>query len=285
MKRLLTLEYLKNISYKPFKIFSGLYFLILIALLFVGLVDIQLTENFTINLKEQGIYDFPAIWNFTTYIVALLKIFLGLIIIFSITQEFSNRMFKQNTIDGLSRKEFIASKLLTISCFTLISTFLVFIITLALGLTYSESTASDLIYSEIFFVGNYFVKLFTFFSFLMFLSILLRKSIFVFLALFVWWIAEAIIGGLESFVRMIGTENSTPAEQMEFAQNNFFFSSILPLESMSALIPNPIIRLKLAEMMNMKYEFFYPWENLIACFVYIILFVFGSYWILKKRDW
>lgn len=108
----------------------------------------------------------------------------SLIIVFSICQEFTNRMFKQNTIDGLSREEFIGSKLLTIFIFTFISTLIVFGITLAIGLSYSESTQSDLIFKEIFFIGHYFLKLFTFFSFLMFLSILLRKSIFVLLASF-----------------------------------------------------------------------------------------------------
>ncbi len=114
MNRLLKIEWLKNYNYRPFKVFTVLYFSILIVLLFVGLVDFDLFGN-KINLKEQGIYNFPEIWNFTTYIVGLLKIFLGCIIIFSICQEFSNKMFKQNIIDGFSRKEFIISKLLTIT--------------------------------------------------------------------------------------------------------------------------------------------------------------------------
>ena len=101
-------------------------------------------------------------------------------------------MFKQNTIDGLSREEFIGSKLLTIFIFTFISTLIVLVLP-AIGLSYSESTQSELIFKEIFFIGHYFLKLFTFFSFLMFLSILLRKSIFVLLAAFMWWIAEAIL--------------------------------------------------------------------------------------------
>ena len=282
MKRLLTLEYYKNLNYKPFQIFSALYFVVLIALLFIGLVDIRITDNFNINLKDQGIYNFPEIWNFTTWIVALLKIFLGLIIVFSICQEFTNRMFKQNTIDGLSRKEFVTSKLLTIFVFTLLSTLLVFVITLSIGYAYSKSTASDLVFQEMFFVINYFIKLFTFFSFLMFLSILLRKSIFVFLFFFVYWIVESIAGTVEALTRMRGLN---PEQKMEMAQNSFFFSKIFPLESMSALIPNPMVRLKMAQMIGFKYEFTYPTESLIACILWCAVFIFGSYWILKKRDW
>lgn len=281
MLKLLKLEYYKNLNYRPFKVFTVLYFAILIALLFIGLVDLKIFGN-PINLKEQGIYNFPEIWNFTTWIVALLKIFLGLIIVFSISQEFSNRMFKQNTIDGLSRKEFISSKLLTITLFTTVSTLLVFVITIFLGYQYSKVTDSAKVFEEMFFIGNYFLKLFTFFCFLMFLSVLLRKSVFVFLAFFVFWIMESILIGVESFTKLQGL---TQQQRLDVAQNSFFFTKLLPLESMSSLIPNPLIRLNLAKMMGLKYEFTYPTESLIACIVWSVIFIFGSYWILKKRDW
>lgn len=281
MLKLLKLEYYKNLNYRPFKIFTLLYFAILIILLFIGLIDLKVFGN-TINLKEQGIYNFPEIWNFTTWIVALLKIFLGLIIVFSISQEFSNRMFKQNTIDGLSRKEFITSKLLTITIFTAVSTFIVFAITIFLGYKYSTATDSAKVFEEMFFIGNYFLKLFTFFCFLLFLSVLLRKSVFVFLAFFVLWIFEGILGGVESYTRFQGL---TQQQKIEAAQNSFFFSKLLPLESMSSLIPNPLIRLNMAKMMGLKYEFTYPTESLIACLIWCSIFIFGSYLILKKRDW
>ena len=281
MMKLLKLEYYKNLNYTPFKVFTILYFAILVIFLCIGLIDLKLFGD-TINLKEQGMYNFPEIWNFTTWTVALLKIFLGLIIVFSICQEFSNRMFKQNTIDGLSREEFIGSKLLTITIFTLISTIIVFAITLFLGLQYSTSTETSLVYKEMFFIGNYFLKLFAFFCFLMFLSILLRKSVFVFLAFFVIWVGESIIGGIESYSKLAGLK---AAQRNEVLQNDFFFSKIFPLESMSNLIPNPMLRLNMAKALGLKYEFTYPTESLIACLVWCVLFIFGSYVILKKRDW
>jgi hypothetical protein len=60
---------------------------ILIALLFIGLVDFDFFGA-TTNLKQEGIYNFPEIWNFTTWIVGLLKIFFGINHCFSISQEF-----------------------------------------------------------------------------------------------------------------------------------------------------------------------------------------------------
>ncbi|KMQ60054.1 membrane protein [Chryseobacterium angstadtii] len=281
MLKLLKLEYYKNLNYKPFKVFTILYFVILIALLFIGLVDFDLFGG-TINLKEQGIYNFPEIWNFTTWIVALLKIFLGLIIVFSISQEFTNRMFKQNTIDGLSRKEFIESKLLTITVFTSISTLIVFIIAMFLGHQYSKVTDPSKVYEEVYFIGNYFVKLFTFFSFLMFLSILLRKSMFVFLGFFAYWIVEKVLTGLEVYQKLRGVQGE---QRKAVLENDFFMTSLLPLESMSNLIPNPLMRLNMLKIMGVKYEAHYPSESMIVCIIWSVIFILGSYWILRKRDW
>jgi len=281
MIRLLKLEYLKNLNYNPFRIFAGLYFIVLILLLFIGLIDFDLA-GLKVNLKEQGMYDFPGIWNFTTYIVGLLKIFLGCIIVFSICQEFSNRMFKQNIIDGLSREEFVASKLLTIFVFTGFSTLLVFIIAFILGKSYSTTQERDLIFKEIYFIFNYFLKLFTFFSFLMFLSVLFRKSIFVFLGFFMIWFVEGILSGIEKFSLM---NNVAPKEQGKIMIDHVFLTDYLPLGSMSNLIPSPLVRTNMAKMFGMEFKFEYPIGSVIACAIWSVIFIAGSYWILKKKDW
>jgi len=281
MIRLLKLEYLKNLNYRPFKVFAGLYFIVLIALLFIGLVDFDLFGN-KINLKEQGMYNFPGIWNFTTFTVGYLKIFLGCIVVFSICQEFSNRMFKQNLIDGLSREEFIFSKLLTILIFTGFSTLVVFIMAFALGKSYSDTQQSDLIFKEIYFIFNYFLKLFSFFSFLMFLSILFRKSIFVFLGLFMIWFVEKILIFTESFSIQ---HNVTELERAKALNTNTYYTDYLPLESMANLIPNPLVRTNMAKLLGMQFKFEYPVGSVIACVIWSALFVAGSYYILKKKDW
>ena len=281
MIRLLKLEYFKNLNYNPFRIFALLYFLVLTLLLFIGLVDFDLA-GLKVNLKEQGMYNFPGIWNFTTYIVGLLKIFLGCIIVFSICQEFSNRMFKQNIIDGLSREEFIASKLLTILVFTIFSTLLVFTIALVLGKTYSDTQDGELIFKEIYFIFNYFLKLFTFFTFLMFLSVLFRKSIFVFLGFFMLWFFEKIVIGVETFGV---NKNINEAEKAKLLKTKIYYSDYLPLESMSSLIPNPLVRTKMAQMIGMDFKFDYPVYSVIACLVWSLIFIGGSYLILNKKDW
>lgn len=281
MIRLLKLEYLKNLNYNPFRIFALLYFLVLALLLFIGLVDFDLA-GLKVNLKEQGMYDFPGIWNFTTYIVATLKIFLGCIIVFSICQEFSNRMFKQNIIDGLSREEFIGSKLLTILVMTTFSTLLVFVVAFVLGKIYSSTQDTQLMFKEVYFIFNYFLKLFTFFTFLMFLSVLFRKSIFVFLGFFMLWFVEGVVSGIEKYMLL---KNVADKEKGKVMLTHDYLTDYLPLESMSRLIPNPLVRTKMAQMIGMNFQFEYPVASAVSCIIWSLIFIGGSYWILKKKDW
>lgn len=284
MKRLLTLEALKNLRYRPFKILTGLYFLTLIVLLFVGIVDFKIFGSIDINLKEQGIYNFPAIWNFTTYIAGWFQIFLGLIIVFSVSQEFTHRMYKQNLIDGLSRKEFILSKVLTITVLSLLSTLVIFITTLILGLVYAKDTSASLVFAEIGLVPIYALKLFGYFCFLLFLTILLRKSIFALMALFFWWVAEGILS-LVTNLTMIRTENEAAIHSSsDIGHNTLGLSSFLPLNATDLLIPNPLPRLELAATMLGPYKFEYPWVSILVVIAWSVIFIWGSYAILKGRD-
>lgn len=280
MKRLLTLEALKNLRYRPFKILTGLYLLSLIILLFIGVADFKLFGSIDLNLKEQGIYNFPALWNFTTYIAGWFQIFLGLIIVFSVSQEFTHRMYKQNLIDGLSRKEFIASKLLTITALSLLSTLVIFVTSLILGMLYAKDTSASLMFAEIGLVPIYALKLFGYFCFLLFLTVLLRKSIFALMALFFWWIAEGIISLVTS---NLFTEAITP-DAVTAVEKHYRFADFLPMNALGDLIPNPLPRLEMASMMLGPYKFAYPWPSVLAVVVWSLIFIFGAYAILKNRD-
>jgi len=267
MLRLLKLEYLKNLSYKPFKVFLIIYFSMLALLLFIGVVKINFL-GFDIALKDQGIYNFPGLWNFTTWIVGLLKLFLGFIIVLSVHQEFANRMFKQNIIDGLSKKEFLTSKLLTIGVFATISTLIVFVVSLLLGISYSKEVSASLIFQEIYFIPAYFLKLVTFFCLLLFLTILFRNAVFVFLTFFVLWIIEGIIGAIE-FTSM----------------RSVTYSTYFPLETISSIVPNPVRRTEMANALGQGSIAESVWTPAIVCILYTLLYVLWSYRILQKKDW
>jgi hypothetical protein len=81
-----------------------------------------------------GIFNFPFIWHFNTYIAAILKLFLAIVIVSMMANEYSYGTLKQNLIDGMSKKEFIH---LNFNCpFVLVSTAFVFLMSLILGLSY-----------------------------------------------------------------------------------------------------------------------------------------------------
>ena len=281
MKRLLKIEILKNLAYRPFKIFSIIYLCAIIVVALIGFAELNFGVSAKFKLKDLGIYNFPNIWHFTAYIVSLLKLFLAAIVVFSISQEFSNRMFKQNIIDGLSKWEFLKSKLLTIGVFSTLSTLFVAVISLLLGLKNSDPYTSYEFLSEFFFLGLYFVKIFLFLVLFLFLTVLFRNSIFPFLTFFIFWIIEGIFSII---CIMLETQSVIP----HWLANIYQY---LPLYTISKIVEAPFGRIEPNvtgvgdSLFSISKDIDIPWLHLGLGIGYIILFIFGSFKILSKRYW
>src|SRR6476620_9758796 len=129
MKRLLAIELQKIWKNRASRILTLTYFLLLTFLSFIASIKFDIGP-IHIRLADQGIFNFPYIWHFNTFIAAWLKIFLAVIIVSMMANEYSYGTLKQNLIDGMSKKEFVLSKVLAIVLFAAISTLLVFIISL-----------------------------------------------------------------------------------------------------------------------------------------------------------
>ncbi len=283
MKRLIQIEWLKNYSYFPVILFSSIYFLLVIGFTLLCSVKSIPILGIPVNIRDQGFLNFPQIWNFLTYITALLKIFLGLIIIFTISNEFTSKMFKQNVIDGLSKKEFILSKILTIGMLSLISTLVVFFMGLILGFSFSESSDVSLIFKEFYFILGYFLKLFTFLSFLFFITVLLKRVVFVFLSFFLWWIIEIILLVVEYSSKVVEKFDS---QGNRITEVPFLLSDYLPLNVMSNLIDEPFQRIRIvSQLTGGSFEYSIPYGAVVASLIYSALFLFGSYWLIKRKDW
>jgi ABC-type transport system involved in multi-copper enzyme maturation permease subunit len=283
MKRLIRIEWLKNYSYFPVILFSSIYFGLVIGFTLICAQTIPIF-GISIKLLDQGFLDFPQIWNFLTYFTALLKIFLGLIVIFTISNEFTSKMFKQNIIDGLSRKEFLASKVLTITLLSLLSTLVIVLMGLILGFSFSKSTELNAIFKESYFVFGYFLKLFTFLTFLLFITVLLKRVVFVFLTFFVWWIFEVILTIIEYQSRIV--------EKFDAMGNRInvikpdLITDFLPLNTMSKLVEEPFQRIQFVESITGgEFTFEIPYLAILTAITYSILFLYGTYVIMTKRDW
>jgi hypothetical protein len=283
MKRLIRIEWLKNYSYFPVILFSGIYFVLVIGFTLLCSVKSIPILGIPVNIRDQGFLNFPQIWNFLTYITALLKIFLGLIIIFTISNEFTTKMFKQNVIDGLSKKEFIISKVLTIGLLSLISTLVVLLMGLILGYSFSNTTDFSLAFKEFYFILGYFLKLFTFLSFLFFITVLLKRVVFVFLSFFLWWILEIILLVVEYTSKVVEKFDS---QGNRITEEPFLITNYLPLNSISNLIDEPFQRIQMvSRITGGSFEFSIPYGSILASIIYSTLFILGSYWLIKKKDW
>lgn len=225
-----------------------------------------------------GIFNFPYIWHLNTYIAAWLKLFLAIVIVSMMANEYSYGTLKQNLIDGLSKKEFILSKFLTVVLFAFASTVFVFVMSLILGLCFSSYTEIGIIFSDLDYLLAFFVKLTGFFSFCLFLGILVKRSAFALGFLLVWLFLESIIKGLLAF--QVFPDSNTDE----------FIAQFFPLESMSNLIVNPIPRLSVVKNIgsqigiNTDIDYSVSYSAILIVLIWTFLFIYFSYKLLKNRD-
>ena len=277
MLRLLTIELHKLKYNKSAKAISIVYFILITFIALISSIEFNFGDiNF--RIADQGIFNFPYIWHFNSYIAAILKLFLAIVIVSMTANEYSNKTLKQNLIDGLSKKEFILSKFLTVVLFSLVSTLFVFGVSLVLGLIFSDYNELGIIFSDIKYLFAYFIKLIGFFSFCLFLGILVKRSAFALGFLLIWSIAEGIIYSIFKWKIFKDTEIAESMIQ--------FF----PLTAMSNLIKEPFSRLgavqtaanQLGEAFDKDYSV--QFLTVIIVMAWTFLFIFGSYYILKRRD-
>ena len=280
MFRLLNIEFHKLKHNKASKVLSIIYFGLLTSIALIAAIKFEF-GNFKLHLADAGIFNFPYIWHFNTYIAAILKFFLLLVIVSMMSNEYSYKTLKQNLIDGLSKKEFILSKFYTVIAFSLISTIFVFVVSLVLGLIYSDYNELAIIISDLEYFLAFFIKLVGFFSFGLFLGILVKRSAFAVGAMFIWLIAESMFKG---FLYWQFKDAEKIGDKVDAIMQ------FLPLEAMANLIKEPFTRLgavrSAANTMGETFSKSYSVEfsSILVVSSWTFIFIYLSYALLKKRD-
>ncbi|OAB81493.1 ABC transporter permease [Cochleicola gelatinilyticus] len=277
MLRLLSIELHKLRFSRSTKIISAVYFILITFIALIASIEFSF-GGVNFRIADQGIFNFPFIWHFNTYIAAILKFFLAIVIVSMVSNEYSFRTLKQNLIDGLSKKEFILSKFLTVLLFAVISTLFVLIVSIILGMSFSDKLEWDVIFYDLDYLGAYFLKLVGFFSFCLFLAVLIKRSAFALGFLFIWFILEQITYAMMKWWIFKGTDIADTITQF------------YPLEAMSNLIKEPWTRLglvqtaasQLGESFTKNYEV--QLLPIIVVSVWTVIFIYGAYALLKKRD-
>lgn len=277
MLRLLSIELQKLRYNRAAKVISIIYFALITSVALIVSIEFNIGD-IKFRAADQGIFNFPYIWHFNSHLVAYLKIFLAIVIVSMTANEYSYRTIKQNLIDGLSKKEFILSKFITVVLFSAVSTLFLFIVSLVLGLIFSDYTELSIIFSDLEFVLAYFIKLVTFFSFCLFLGIWVKRSAFALGFLAVWQIVEFII------YLLLWRQVFDSREKAEM------ITQFLPLSNMWNLLKEPFTRFNAVQSAanqlgeQIEFNFHVEWHMVLTALIWTFLFIYGSYRILKRRD-
>ncbi|HEY8935383.1 MAG TPA: hypothetical protein VIM65_09185 [Cyclobacteriaceae bacterium] len=199
MLHLLKIDLKKLTSYRTFWVVCGLYFITLGFATASGMEFLKWLASFIegfgskININRIPLYHFPDVWLNLIWFSGSLKIVLAIMVVISVTNEFSYRTLRQNIIDGLSRFEFLLSKILTNVLLSLMSVAMIFVIGLVTGMIYSPSIELDKVITDLEFFPAYFLEIFFFLSYALMLSILVQRSGLTIILLLLSQMIEAII--------------------------------------------------------------------------------------------
>jgi ABC-2 type transport system permease protein len=252
MLHLLKIEWLKVKNYRTFWILSGLF---LISIFGINYITYMIQDSQPKNAMTNAIigsppFEFPEVWHTVTYMSSFLLFIPGLLMIISITNEFSFKTHRQNIIDGLSRTQFIGVKLVLVTIVALFSTIAVAITTVSFGLgeksTFSSTGIEYLLY--------FFIQALSYTGIALLFGILFRRSG---IAIGVFFLYVTV---LENFLGAILNKYYDPV--------GFF----LPLESSDNLIPFPFFR-NMTKKLLVKPDLQYL---LIAAGIYLLIYYFIS---------
>jgi ABC-2 type transport system permease protein len=265
MLRLLKIDLTKLVNYRAFNVLIGLYAILIVSIPitvieFLKWLKVKGAEFEGFDPMKIPVLHFTDIWQNTTYVYTFLRFFLAIVIILSVSNEFSYKTIRQNVIDGFSRVDFMKSKLATILLLSVGSSVLVFITCLITGLLYTP----NLDYADIFvgseFIFAYFLDLFAFLVFTFFLTIIFKRSALTVFMLLLYRPIEATIIGLLP-------------DSLDFMADYF------PMQAVANLIEIPFPRYWFQEIQD-----YVAFDTVAVVLVYIVVFVMAIYYKLKNSD-
>ncbi len=269
IRKIIALEYFKFRNYRPFLIILGLYVFCFILAgfsikrLLDWFLEEQQNDNVLKHFVESGIplFDFVDIWQNLGWLATIFKWIPAFVIIISVTLEYSQKTIKQNIIDGLSKKEFLASKVALVGVISIGSALLLLVLGLFLGFLYSPVKGLPYILENIEFVAAYGLEVFAFLCMALFAAFWIQKSG-VTIILFLLYTAciEPIM---------------TAILQFHYEWDVWYF----PVEAINLIIRVPFQKYALSFVHDQII-----WRDVFVSLGWAGIFVGLSYWLLKRRD-
>lgn len=196
------LEWLKMKHYRIFWVLFGMYLLSLVVISTFGAFFLEWlkTKGADFNGIDPTIipiYDFPDIWQNITWLAAFLKIFPAFIVIISVNNDVTYNTLRQNVIDGISKKEYLLSKFALVLFLALTGTMVLLAMGMITGAIYSHTHALGAMFTDMEFLFAFFYQVVTYCMLAFLLSLIIKKSGFVIVALFLYTLMfEPILGAI-----------------------------------------------------------------------------------------
>lgn len=271
MIRLLKIEWEKLKSYRAFWVMVILYLFVLFSIIF-GLPAVldyiaDNTNSKAVRSFKTIVFNFPDIWQNLAYVASMrgfIKVFLAILVVIFISNEFSYLTVRTNIMHGISRKEFLIGKLEVVFFLTLLSTVAVFLSGFYLGITNSPVKSLAAITGKMQYLLAYFLEVFTYLTFALLIGLLIRKTGFAVITLLVYMAIEPII--------------------QYYVPNAY--DKYLPLNAMNHVIWSPntsLIKVKTPEF-NYDFQEYIAFADVAVCMGYAVLFTGLIYLYLRHKD-
>jgi hypothetical protein len=221
MLHLLKIEWLKIKNYRAFWIFCAFYIASIFLINYIGWSTHQrTTQEVPGSDAIMGhVYSFPKVWQTVGWMSSWLLYFPGMLMIMLMTNEFNFRTHRQNVIDGLSRNQFIAIKIVLAILLTILITLTNVLTAFYFGSISAGSFSTEGMEN----IGYIFLQSIAYIFFALMLAVWFRKSGLAIIIFLVYGIIfEWLITGIITF-------------KLHWAPAGYF----LPLQASDVLIPLP----------------------------------------------
>ena len=267
MVKLLKLEWSKFRKNTTIVLLLVFFALLYPSCLYFGKFLKNINNLIPINID---IYKAPYIWEYLGYAGNwMVFFFLGVLIIYTITIDVSNKTMRQSVINGLTRTEFYLSKLLIVLVISLAATAYYTLMSFIFGWLNTDEPSIGIMLNNDWAISRFFLMSFGYMVFAMFLAFLFRKA-----GLAVFFYLTYVIT-IEPLLKLL-----TNQYVMSNKYVNYF-----PMNVVEDLMPNPLFKMAKKVPADFDYDLLLPFgEATVLTIIYCLLFLGITYYSFLKRD-
>ena len=223
-----------------------------------------------IPFPHVAIYYFPDVWQNVAFFASMryVLIFPAIIMIILITNEFTFKTIRQNVINGMSKTEFLVSKLLMILLMAVIMGIILTAGSFFIGLFHSGFTDVNLFSKGLPFMGGFFISLACYMVYAFFCGFMLRNTG---MAIAIFTLYSLIIEPVIYFLF-----------RAPFMFKNTIYT-YLPVNAVIRLTEYPAIPM-LKKMMGLELQ---NHVSIVACLIpmaYAAIMIGIVFWVMNRKD-